>query len=72
MTAPKRWPYQVKHLRDSAAEELATADRALGALLNGGQLTESERIRLTARVALNIKQALRCLEAAGAQTNLSE
>ena len=72
MTEPKRWPYQVKHLRDSAAEELVTADRALCVLLNGGQLTETERIRLTARVALNIKQALRCLEAAGAQTDPSE
>jgi hypothetical protein len=59
------------HLRDTAAGELVLAEKK-GRVLLHNSLTETERIRLQACLNSHINKALRCLEAAGAQTDPSE
>lgn len=71
MTTPKRWPNNQRHYRDRAAEETNEAVRRLKGLLGRverGKYTRHGLEMDIARTIIDLQEALRNLEAAGAPT----
>ena len=67
---PLPWPYTARALRDGAAEEIAAALR--DAIRLAEIELEPEALKKLTRIIYHLQNALRHLEAAGAQTKPSE
>lgn len=69
MVAVRPWPNTAKETRDQAAEEAATAIRALRPMVYGESLAEREVLRRQAIALVSLQQIARLLESMGAPTS---
>ena len=69
MTKPRDWPDNAKDARDGAAENVSSALRLIRQIIeHNGKLNDSDKMRALSLAAMNLQDALRWLESAGAQT----
>jgi len=67
-TRAREWPNNAREARDRSAEEAARGLRATLALLEGREMTETEKVRRIAIAVSAFQTILRLLENQGAQT----
>lgn len=65
-TTPREWPNNAKQARDAAAEEAAIAIRNLQPLMEGGLMTNEERIRRLANALIAMHKIQRIMAQVGA------
>jgi hypothetical protein len=70
MTKSREWPNNAAWARDSAAQELVAAIRALTPLVNGEPFDRTETLRRQAIALAANQNALLALERVGAKTRL--
>jgi hypothetical protein len=68
MTEPRPWPNNAKEARDRSAEEAQAGIRALGPLVEGRRMTETEQLRRVARAMMAFQSIARHMESQGAPT----